>query len=280
MQQFLKQIKSELKEIYSEAEIQQIVFLLIEKLTGWERSAIIINKNTIFSVQQRELLHSFIEKLKKHVPVQYIIGSAWFYGSKFDVNPDVLIPRPETEELVDWIVKENENIHKLKILDIGTGSGCIAVSLKSVFVHAEVEGWDISEKALETATKNAKNNKCDVAFGLHDILKPIIIDKQWNIIVSNPPYIPFGNKIDMNRNVLEYEPHSALFVEDENPLIFYEAIADFALKHLLPGGQLYFEIHKDMGDACLQMLKGKGFMQISLRKDISGNDRMINAKFS
>lgn len=280
MQQFLKQIKSELQDLYSGTEIQQIGFLLIEKLTGWDRSAVILNKNTIFSVQERELLYSFIKKLKNHEPLQYVTGFEWFYGLKFEVSPAVLIPRPETEELVDWVANDNNKKAALKMLDVGTGSGCIAISLKSVFANAEMEAWDVSEPALEQATKNALQNNCNVHFDLQDILQPVQTDKKWDIIVSNPPYIPLSDKEEMSENVLEYEPHSALFVENERPLIFYEKIAEFALRHLTAGGKLYFEIHKDMGAACVAMLKEIGFAHIELRQDMSGHDRMICAKIS
>lgn len=278
MRQFLKQIKSELQDIYTDTEIQRISFLLIEKLTGWGRSAVILNKNTNFSVQERELLYSFIKKLKNYEPLQYVTGFEWFYGLKFEVSPVVLIPRPETEELVDWVANDNDKNAALKILDIGTGSGCIAISLKSVFANAEIDAWDVSEAALEQATKNALQNNCNVHFDLQNILQPVQTDIKWDIIVSNPPYIPLSDKEGMNQNVLEYEPHLALFVENERPLIFYERIADFALLHLRPGGKLYFEIHKDMGAACVRMLKDAGFADIELRQDMSGHNRMICAK--
>jgi len=218
--------------------------------------------------------------LKKHVPIQYILGETEFYGLPFRVNDSVLIPRPETEELVDWIRSENNRNEALNILDIGTGSGCIAIALKHEFPNAAVEAFDISDKALETARSNAGLNKLDVEFSKVDILNVADQSKKWDIIASNPPYIPELEKSEIEANVLEHEPHLALFVPDNDPLLFYRHIALFAKKQLNPNGKLYFEIHRDYGKECMELLASLGFSEIELRKDISGNNRMIRSVIS
>jgi release factor glutamine methyltransferase len=278
MQSAIKYIQSELRGIYPDTEIKSFSNLLIEKLTGFSRTQIILNKNTIFSDKQRHTLESFIDKLKKQVPIQYILGETEFYGLPFKVNESVLIPRPETEELVDWIRTENDCNAVLNLLDIGTGSGCIALSLKHEFNHSIVEGFDVSPEALETARSNAELNNLEVRFSLVDILNAPDITKKWDIIVSNPPYIPEKDKAEILPNVLDHEPHLALFVPDSDPLLFYRHIAVFAGKHLQTGGKLYFEIHRYAGQACVNLLTEMGFQNVELRKDISGNDRMVKAE--
>ncbi|MFT3753085.1 MAG: peptide chain release factor N(5)-glutamine methyltransferase [Paludibacter sp.] len=275
MQSVLQHIKSELQGLYPETEIKSFSYLIIEKLTGFSRTEILINKNTLFSDEQRNVIESFIEKLKKFVPIQYILGETEFYGLPFNVNESVLIPRPETEELVDWIRSENNRDKNLQILDIGTGSGCIAISLKHECPKATVDAFDISETALETATNNANSNRLEVNFSKVDILNAPDFDKKWDIIVSNPPYVLENEKSQMHSNVLEYEPHLALFVPDSDPLLFYRGIALFAQKHLTDNGKLYFEINREYGKETVEMLSELGFQDIELRKDISGNDRMV-----
>lgn len=280
MQSSITHIQTELKGLYPETEIRSFTNLIIEKLTGYSRTQIILNKNTLFSDIQRHEIESFIRLLKKHVPIQYILGETEFYGLPFMVNDSVLIPRPETEELVDWIRSENNRAEVLNILDIGTGSGCIAIALKHEFTNAAVEAFDISDKALETARSNAALNKLDVEFSKVDILNVVVQNKKWDIIVSNPPYIPELEKSEIEANVLEHEPHLALFVPDNDPLLFYRHIALFAKKQLTPGGKLYFEIHRDYGKECVELLASLGFSEIELRKDISGNNRMIRSVIS
>jgi release factor glutamine methyltransferase len=277
MQATFAHIQSELQGLYPDNEIRSFSLLIIEKLTGFSRTQIILNKNTHFFDEQRQVIDSFIEKLKKNVPIQYILGETEFYGLMFTVNESVLIPRPETEELVDWIRTENDTKAKLQMLDIGTGSGCIAISLKHEFPNADVDAFDISGKALEAAKVNAKRNDVSVKFSKVDILNSDEFLQQWDIIVSNPPYIPELEKVDIQPNVLDYEPHLALFVPDNDPLLFYRRIAEMAMKQLNPGGKLYFEIHRAAGEACLQLLIELGFTDVELRKDISGNDRMVRA---
>ena len=278
MQSTFAHIQTELQGIYPESEIRSFILLIIEKLTGFSRTQIILNKNTqIFDLHRQEV-DSFLEKLKKNVPIQYILGETEFYGLMFTVNESVLIPRPETEELVDWIRTENNRNAHLNLLDIGTGSGCIAISLKHEFINSEVDAFDISDEALITASGNAEKNNLNVNFTKVDILNTAEFSRQWDIIVSNPPYIPNLEKAEILPNVLDHEPHLALFVPDNDPLLFYRTIAKIALKQLKPGGKLYFEIHRSAGKTCTQMLTELGFVDVELRKDISGNDRMVRAK--
>jgi release factor glutamine methyltransferase len=280
MQTALNHIKSELEGLYPDIEIKSFCNLIVEKLTGFSRTEILVNKNTLFSNEQRHVIESFIEKLKKFVPIQYILGETEFYGLHFTVDESVLIPRPETEELVDWISTGNDRQASLSILDIGTGSGCIAISLKHEFKNSNVEAFDISEKALETARGNAERNKLPVSFMQVDILNVPEFEQKWDIIVSNPPYVTEQEKAQILPNVLDHEPHLALFVPDNDPLLFYRHIALFARKYLQPNGELYFEINRDYGQITVDLLSEMGFANIELRKDISGNERMVKAVYS
>ena len=277
MQPALKRIKSALEGLYPETEIRSFSQLMIEKVTGFSRTEIIVNKNTQFSVEQQHEIESFIENLKNFIPIQYILGETEFYGLTFNVNESVLIPRPETEELVDWIRSENDRNASLNILDIGTGSGCIAISLKNVLPNSVVDAFDISDQALETARSNALRNELDVNFSKVDILNVPDFSKKWDIIVSNPPYVLESEKAEIQPNVLDNEPHLALFVPDNDPLLFYRSIAQFSLRQLKPEGKLYFEINRQYGKATIDLLAESGFTDIELRKDISGNDRMVKA---
>ena len=280
MQAAIIHIRSELQGLYPDTEIKSFSNLIIEKVSGFSRTEIIVNKNTLFSVEQRHVIENFIEKLKEYVPIQYILGETEFFGLPFHVNESVLIPRPETEELVDWIRNENDRNANPSILDIGTGSGCIAISLKHEFTNATVDAFDISEKALETAQSNATLNKLEVTFSKVDILNAPETYQKWDIIVSNPPYVTEQEKSTILPNVLEHEPHLALFVSDNGPLLFYRCIAVFAQQHLKPKGKLYFEINRQFGKATVDLLTAMGFGNVELRKDISGNDRMIRSVFS
>jgi len=280
MQAAIIHIRSELQGLYPDTEIKSFYNLIIEKISGFSRTEIIVNKNTLFSEKQRHVIENFIAKLKEYIPIQYILGETEFFGLPFRVNESVLIPRPETEELVDWIRNENDRNANLGILDIGTGSGCIAISLKHEFTNATVDAFDISEKALETAQSNATLNKLEVNFSKVDILNTPEMEQKWDIIVSNPPYVTELEKSGILPNVLDYEPHLALFVPDNNPLLFYHCIAIFAQQHLKPKGKLYFEINRQFGKATVDLLTAMGFGNVELRKDISGNDRMVRAEIS
>lgn len=277
MQKALSYINKELSELYPESEVKSIGYLIIEKITGFSRTQLIVNKNTIFSDEQHHLVESFVRKLKKNIPIQYILGEEYFMGIKLQVNNSVLIPRPETEELIEWIAAENEKKTAGRMLDIGTGSGCIALSLKSLFPYSEVTAFDVSASALEVARTNATMNHLSVEFQCVDILNPPVFYKKWDVIVSNPPYITHREKIFMEPNVLNHEPHLALFVPDTDPLLFYREIAIFGIKNMMEGGRLCFEINRAYGPQTKTMLESFGYRQVELRKDISGNDRMIRA---
>jgi len=278
MQQAFQHIHNSLSGIYDDSEIRNISFLLLEKLTGFSRTQLLTNKSTIFSFEQRQEFEGFVEKLKKNTPIQYVLGETEFYGLRFAVDESVLIPRPETEELVEWIKNDCKNSASLQILDVGTGSGCIAVSLKNELPFVEITAFDVSENTLETARKNAEQNDLQVDFQQIDILQENRFSQKWDIIVSNPPYIPEKERMNMQKNVREHEPSIALFVPDETPLLFYEKIAQFAQNHLTDNGKLYFEIHFDAGKSVMNLLRSLNFKNIELRKDLSGNDRMVRAE--
>lgn len=278
MKVLIEKLRTELGHLYSDAELQHIFYEIAEKITGFSRASLLANKNTIFSAEQNQIFNTIIKKLKTGAPLQYVLGEAWFYGLRFNVNPSVLIPRPETEELVEWIVSENRYSKGLKIIDIGTGSGCIAVSLKSKLMDAEITATDISEAALITAKSNALENKAEIHFIHADITLDDPKAMFWDIIVSNPPYITDAEKTEMHPTVLDFEPHTALFTGNTDTLFFYRLIAQYAVKYLITGGKLYFEINKNAGESCIKMLEEYGFKNIELRKDISGNNRMIRAE--
>jgi release factor glutamine methyltransferase len=241
--------------------------------------------NIDLSEEEEANLMDILERLLTHEPIQYILGNAWFYGNKFSVTPDVLIPRSETEELVELVIekiKENYNNETatFQLIDIGTGSGCIAISLKLALPHWQVFGLDKSKNALTIAKQNAKSLNADVQFIEDNILT---IQQQetkqfFDVIVSNPPYILEQEQLAMSNNVLNFEPHEALFVANNNPLIFYEAIANYALQYLKKDGFLFFEINQVFGSETLKMLADKGFVDIELLKDINQNDRMISCR--
>ena len=250
-----------------------------------DKSSILRHKDKKISLKERFQIQEIIDELKKYRPIQYILGETEFYGMKLIVDENVLIPRPETEELVECLIKEpppgplQRSGGGLKLLDIGTGSGCIAIALAKHLPGVEVYALDISEKALDIARLNAEKNQVDVFFFQYDILKDEPYDfPQFDYIVANPPYITVKEKEILEKNVLDYEPHQALFVPDENPLLFYERIADFALKHLKENCSLYLETSSLYGQASAKVVEDKNFRFVKLLKDISGNDRIIIAK--
>lgn len=270
-------IKSELKDLYSPDEISSLTRLILEKEFAIPFADILACKFNHLSDAEMQKLTEIVGKLKNSEPIQYILGETDFFGLAFYVNGSVLIPRPETEELVQWVLESAEN-KPIKILDIGTGSGCIAVTLAKKLPSAEVHAWDISEDALEVARRNAERNGVKVIFSKRDMLLEPVSDEKFDIIVSNPPYVTEVEKTEMQENVLNFEPHLALFVPDDNALVFYEKIADFALTNLNKGGQLFFEINRAKGADIAHLLEEKGFTNIELRKDISGNERMVMAE--
>ncbi|GAA3625474.1 peptide chain release factor N(5)-glutamine methyltransferase [Flavivirga jejuensis] len=270
----------ELHGINSKEEIDSFFFILIEAYYAMTRIKLALEPD--YKVENYNTILNALELLKKQRPLQYILGNTEFYGLPFKVNEHVLIPRPETEELVEWIVKEQSQVNNrnLKIIDIGTGSGCIAISLAKNLPDAKIYALDISEGALSIASKNAKLNAVDIEFVKADILNYDSHAIEFDIIVSNPPYIRELEKNMMKPNVLDNEPHLALFVADENPLQFYEAIIKFAIKNLNKNGQVFFEINEYLGNDMIQLLQKNNFSNIKLKQDIFKKDRMIKAVLS
>jgi release factor glutamine methyltransferase len=278
----LKKYKSnfieELSSIYDEMEAESFFYLILEHLHQLKRIDLALNPDFEISESDKVRWENILTELKTQKPIQYILGETEFYGLKFIVDENVLIPRPETEELVELIVSNfKSQTSKLRILDIGTGSGCIPISLKKNLPNAEVFAIDVSENALEIAKKNAKLNGVEVNFILKNILETNDLEQQFDIIVSNPPYVRMLEKEEIKPNVLEFEPHLALFVEDNDALLFYRKIAQLAKKNLTENGSLFFEINQYLGKETVELLENLGFKNILLLKDIYGNDRMIES---
>jgi len=287
-----KKIKEQLCSIYEQSESANIALLVLEDCTGLTGTDLLMNKERLLSTEEEEKLESHVKRLLNHEPIQYIMQKAWFYGLELYVDSNVLIPRPETEELVDWIVKDikakgfdvfekaptDADVTKqLKILDVGAGSGCIALALKKAMPKAEVWGCDVSEKALNVARRNGSDLNIRVDFQGIDFLDEM--QQKFlptvDIIVSNPPYIPFNEKVTMHANVVDHEPHTALFVPDNDALIFYRSIAHFAEKRLYKGGSIYLEIHENLSDGVVEVFKNSGYTDIVVRKDMQGKNRMV-----
>jgi release factor glutamine methyltransferase len=264
---------------YSKEEIFSFFYILTEHYLGLNNMDIALNPTTIVDHRDLEKFQKALQQLKKEFPIQYIIGKTEFYGLHFNVNENVLIPRPETEELVEWIINSVATNKKIKILDIGTGSGCIAISLAKHLPNAKVFAIDVSEKALKTAKTNAEINSVDINFIQQNILETSNLNQCFNVIVSNPPYVRELEKEEIKANVLENEPHLALFVKDENPLLFYDKISELAKINLTKNGMLFFEINQYLGKETVELLQNKNFNNIELRKDFFENERMIKASF-
>ncbi|MFD1257782.1 peptide chain release factor N(5)-glutamine methyltransferase [Mucilaginibacter terrae] len=274
------EFKGNLAHIYSIPETDAITSLVLNDLTGLSKARIKAFTDTELTIEQSQRLSIILKELKTGKPVQYILGHTEFYGLNFLVNSTVLIPRPETEELVEWILRTIPPSSNLNILDIGTGSGCIPIILKSHLINNKLFAIDISLDALQTAKRNAELNNVEITFVEANALNlnhPVIAGQQYGVIVSNPPYVTLVDKKQMHYNVTGFEPHTALFVPDESPLLFYIAIADFAAGHLINNGYLFFEINESYGPETVDMLTSKGFTQIELRQDMAGKDRMIKA---
>lgn len=269
-------IREELSNHYPTGEVTALTRIIATELLGVSQMAFYLKDNITLTAEQKTLLDNTIERLKKHEPIQYILGYSDFCGLRFKVTPATLIPRPETSELVEWIAADYSG-KAVNILDIGTGSGCIAVSLANKLPESKVTAWEISNDALAVASENSRNNGTEVTLEQVDILSFEPQSVQFDIIVSNPPYIKENEKSAMHSNVLDWEPHTALFVPDSDPLLFYRTIADKGLLLLKPGGTLYFEINRAHGAEAAEMLANYGYTGIELRKDIACNDRMIKA---
>lgn len=290
VKQYRNYFNETLKTIYPITEIDSFFFLLLEEYLGFRRVDIVLKSDFKITQENLNLLQSATKQLEQEVPLQYIIGKTEFYGLPFVVNKHVLIPRPETEELVACVVSESSRFKtfntstkqttetkQLKILDIGTGSGCIPISLKKQLPFAKISAIDISKEALTVAKKNAVLNNVDIHFILQDILKTVALDQHYDIIISNPPYVRELEKKELKNNVLKNEPHVALFVENDNPLIFYAKIAELAKKYLNKNGLLFFEINQYLGTETIDLVNKKGLKNIQLKKDMFGNDRIIVA---
>ena len=275
MKGIIKRINEALTGCYSSGEVSALTRIIATELLGVSQMAYFLKDDVTLTAEQEALLDNAIERLKKQEPIQYILGYSDFCGLRFKVTPATLIPRPETSELVEWIASEATGDES--ILDIGTGSGCIAISLAHKLPKSNVTAWDISNEALAIAAENSKANGQAVTFEQVDILAYQPTGEQFDIIVSNPPYIKENEKEAMHSNVLDWEPHTALFVPDSDPLLFYRTIAEKGLALLKPGGRLYFEINRAHGKETMEMLAALGYTGIELRKDFAENDRMIRA---
>ena len=277
MHPLVRQIREALHGSYTDAEALSLAKMLLVEVFDFSTLELYGGKDRGFSEKEQELLSDIVCRLQNHEPIQYIIGRETFMGLVFDVNENVLIPRPETQELVNWILEDHRSDEGCKILDIGTGSGCIPVSLAHFMSGAEVEAWDISDGALDVARRNANQNEVKVLFRKQTVFEALPSASYYDVIVSNPPYITEKEKVDMEANVLDWEPSIALFVPDTDPLLFYRKIAELGLDMLVAGGALYFEINRAYGEMMRTMLEDMGYNNVELRKDMFGNDRMIKA---
>lgn len=284
MRNILLFIQKELDGLYSNSEIKSLSFLILEFVCKKEKQILLRDKDNEISQKERIQILEIIKELKVYRPIQHILGVSEFYGLPFIVNKDVLIPRPETEELIELILNSLSPCDSVNILDIGTGSGCIAISLSKHVKNSNVYAIDISSHALKIAKQNASLNHVAVHFSKEDVLsespESIIHQRRWDIIVSNPPYIVPSEKEKISPNVLNYEPHQALFVPEDSPLLFYKKIADIGTTHLREKGILFFETSALFGKATAEMLQAKNYREVQLLKDMSGNDRMIKAYFN
>lgn len=278
MKQAIKYIRQQLQNIYPAEEVQALIYLLLEKKHNMSKLDICMSKDKIFSTEERKEWEDIVKRLHNEEPVQYILNEAEFCGLCFKVTPDTLIPRPETAELVNWIIQDYSHLAP-SVLDIGSGSGCIAISISAALPDAKVESWDISAAALDIARFNNEKAGTSVTFNQQDILSNYLPQRELDILVSNPPYITNSEKAEMSNNVLQWEPSTALFVSDKDPLIFYRAIAEYGCQSLKEYGSLYFEINRAYGNETVRLLEDMGYKNIILRKDLSGNDRMIKATF-
>jgi len=278
----IEDFKLKLNATYGEKEVMQFIYILFEEYLNWAKTQINYAYTAILTEEQSNLFQSALEALEKDKPIQYIIGKTWFNGNEYILNAAVLIPRPETEELCILIKNDNihQQFHEFSILDIGTGSGIIAIDLQLQFPYSKVKAIDLSEESLSVARINANKHNCDIDFQQMNILDPFVTSSQekYDLIVSNPPYVLESERHLMCRNVTAYEPQLALYVPDEDPLLFYKAITEYAMKHLIRPGNLYFEINEKFGKEVKSLLHVQGFSRVEIVKDIQGKDRFIKAE--
>jgi release factor glutamine methyltransferase len=288
-------IRNSLEEIYDTNEARIMADMLVEHFTSFSKSDRVMNTEAVLTPEQEVAINKGVERLLKHEPIQYIMNKCWFYEMELFVDPSVLIPRPETEELVEWIIQDvrssgynvfsrgttdADETSLIKILDVGTGSGCIALALKKAMPLAEVWGCDVSEEALNVARRNGSALDIRVDFQGLNFLDPLQ-QKQLptvDILVSNPPYIPIRDKELMNKNVVDHEPHTALFVPDEDALLFYRALAKYAEHRLHDNSSIYMEIHEDLGNEVVKLFREEGYNKIELRKDMQQKNRMVKVR--
>ena len=286
LKEILNIFHKELDTIYGNNEVDSFFNILIDYYLNLKRITLVMQPEYTISKEEEQPLFEALSRLKLEEPIQYILGETEFFGLVFKVNQNTLIPRPETEELVQWIIEDyKDNLEQIKILDIGTGTGCIPISLAKNLPKAKVKALDISTKALEVAKQNAELNAVEVDFIEQNILDTYHTEldsasQKFDVIVSNPPYVRELEKAEMKGNVLKHEPELALFVDNTNPLIFYKAITEFATHSLKAGGTLYFEINQYLGAEMIQLLEDFNFKDIELKKDMFGNNRMIKAIMS
>lgn len=271
-------ISSTLSGVYPKNEGDALALMLLEKIFGTSRTDLLVNAEMEFSPENVKFLKQAVDRLLANEPIQHILGEADFYGRQFKVNADVLVPRQETEELIRLIVNENKQ-NEPKILDIGTGSGCIACSLAKEIAGSEVHALDVSEKALEVAKENSNLLQAGVVFSKLDVLAQDLPEKEFDIIVSNPPYVLESEKAGMHRNVLGFDPHLALFVDDTDPLLFYHVIADKSHASLKKGGRLYFEINEKFGNEISCLLTDFAFSKVTIHQDLHGKDRFVSGMY-
>lgn len=280
MQASFAYIRKELEGLYPPEETEGFISILFSHLKQYNLTDLLLKKEEILTPAEFQNLKRIVARLKQKEPIQYILGETEFYGLPFKLTPNVLIPRPETEELVEWVLKLKRN-SSIRILDVGTGSGCIPIAVKKNWPQAQVFACDISEKALQIAKTNAGINQVEIAFFHLNILNPTLPTSfpKIDVLISNPPYVTESEKKRMGSNVLDHEPEQALFVPDDDPLRFYKALTTFAKKHLTHGGNLFWEINEAFGKECVGLLKENGFINVKLRQDINGKDRMLFAEF-
>lgn len=277
MRETLKKLRDALRPIYGDRETEAIIRIIFHYIKGWSVADMLMHEHEPLSPFVKKEVDDILARLLRHEPIQYITGEARFHGMEFHVTPDVLIPRPETDELVDIITDKWGDISDLRVLDIATGSGCIAISLARTLPFANVEAMDVSEKALEVAEGNARNLKAKVNFINADIFRWTPDKDRYDIIVSNPPYIDESEKSAMEKNVLDYEPASALFVPDSDPLVFYRRIAEVCKDSLTARGMIYFEINPRHAEAMRDMMNGLGYSDVEIIKDSFEKDRFLIA---
>lgn len=275
----VRQITAELSSAYPQNEARAIAIALCGHVTGWSRAQLLSDNTQQLSDHQKQDLRTGIERIKNHEPLQYVTGETDFFGLPFKVDRRVLIPRPETEELVEWIIHDHKDKRCRSIVDLCTGSGCIAISLAKNIPEAQVSAYDISEDALLVATENAALNEVPVNFFAADVLSDRILSllPDTDVIVSNPPYVLESEKASMHSNVMDFEPHIALFVDDADPLCFYKIIGELAIQKLYAGGSLYVEINRAKGQEVIGLFRNIGFGFVEMRKDLFGNARMVKA---